>query len=83
MNEAAQPIREEHVNLLRLDQLGYFSYAEGLMSHALPGAVCVRSVISRRGFRGFVGGCSRTEFERANSTAFRTVYPCDLASFGY
>ena len=83
MNETAQPVLEEHVNLLRLDQLGYFSYAEGLMSHALPGAVCVRSVIRRGGFPGFVRCCSRTQFERANGTAFRTANPCDLASFGY
>ena len=83
MNETAQPVLEEHINLSRLDQLCYFSYAEGLMRHGLACTVCARSVIRRRSFTGLSRRGSRTEFEPADCLAFRTAHTGNLAPFGY
>jgi|GEM_PF-5847393 len=83
MYETAQPVLEEHINLSRRDHLCYFSNAEGLMRHGLPCTVGAGSVIRRRSFTGLSRRCSRTEFERADSAAFRTAHAGNLAPFGY
>src|SRR5687768_11578951 len=47
MDEPANPIREEHVDLLRLDHRRHFAQAEGRVHHGLPFAIRARPVIRR------------------------------------
>jgi len=50
VNEAADAVLEEHVNLSGLDQRCHFANTESRMHYALPCAVCEGPVIGQGGF---------------------------------
>ena len=45
MDEPANPISEENVDLFRLDHRRYFAQAEGRVQHRLPFAIGARPII--------------------------------------
>ena len=45
MDEPANPISEENVDLFRLDHRRYFAQAEGRVQHRLPFAISARPII--------------------------------------
>lgn len=82
VNETPHPIREEHVDLLWLDQCGYFAVSISRMRHRLTGAVRVRPVVRSAGMDRKPQYCARTAFKGAEGPAFRTAYARNLAAYG-
>src|SRR5258706_13539043 len=51
MNQSSHAVREQHINLLRLNERGYFALTEGRMHHGLSAAIGARLIIRRAYFR--------------------------------
>lgn len=82
--EAARPVREEHVDLLGLDQRRHLARAVSRVHHGRPGPVRARPVVRggaspRRAPRG---RRERAKFESAAGAAFRATHARDPAALG-
>ena len=81
MDQAANSIRKEHVDLLRLNHGRYFTGAVGWMGQVLSRAIGTRAIVRSARFSAGAGRAStRGWFERTAHATLRTADSRDLAA---